>query len=175
MLSRRAEPVKRQMERGMTKRQIRFSKIPAQCPASRRNADVMRGKTLILAAAAMVLPMPVAAQMVDVPIWSNGILGQQALRNTYDNFNEANGLKKGKSRATRECSAESVPAAEQRRIEAGYMRHAEEFGKESAAIWVQEEGLRYRMKLVRQGVCPAPTAREMAAIEEWRAKTSRNR
>jgi hypothetical protein len=137
----------------------------------------MRGKSLIFVAAALMIPMPAAAQMVDIPIWSNGILGQQALRNTYDNYNEAHGLKKDKSRAraSRECSADMLPAADRRQMEEEYVRRTRYEGKASADIWVQEEGLRYRMKMVRQGICPKPTAREMAAIDAWRARTRRDR
>lgn len=110
----------------------------------------------IFAAAALIIPVPAAAQMVDVPIWSNGILGQQALRNTYDNFDKANGIKKGKSRATRECSADLLPAADRRKMEQDYVRRARDDGKASADAWVREQGRRFHLKMVAEGVCPGP-------------------
>jgi hypothetical protein len=52
---------------------------------------------------AMAVPAD-AQQMIDVPIWSNGILGQQALQTAYDNANRANGIS-GRKGPTRACSA----------------------------------------------------------------------
>lgn len=104
---------------------------------------------------------PAAGQvMVDVPIWSNGILGQQALRNTYDNFNEANGIDgDGDERAepvSRECSADALPAEDRRQMEADYVRRVRADGKASADAWVREQGMRFHQQLVAEGVCPAP-------------------
>ncbi|MFZ3484957.1 hypothetical protein [Sphingomonas sp. 3-13AW] len=146
------------MEQRKIKRVMIFSTIPHNALVSRRNADVMRGKTLILTAIAPVaFPMPASAQMmVDVPIWSNGILGQQALRSTYDNFDEANGLKKRKARSGSECSADLLPTADRRRMESEYIRRARDDGKASADGWVEEQGRRFYLKMVAQGICPRP-------------------
>lgn len=113
----------------------------------------MRGKT-VMAAAALMITAPAAAQMVDIPIWSNGILGQQALRNSYDNFNEANGLKQGKSRTTRECTADPLPPADRRKMEQDYIRRARDDGQASADAWVEEQARRFHLKMVAAGVCP---------------------
>lgn len=130
----------------------------------------MRGRTLILAAA-VVLPMPVAAQMVDIPIWSNGILGQQALRNTYDNYNEANGLKNSKARSTRECTADLLPTADRRRMEQEYIRHARDDGTPSADGWVEEQARRFHLKMVAEGVCPGPDGkRRQVAVNRGGAR-----
>lgn len=104
----------------------------------------------------MSVSCPVFAQMVDVPIWSNGILGQQALRNTYDNYNKQNGIDTNRSKPSRSCSADALPAAERRAMEAEYARRQRVDGKASAYAWVQEQGRRFRMKLIADGVCPEP-------------------
>lgn len=78
-------------------------------------------------------------------------------------------------RAEQSCSADSLSAAEQRRIADEYMRLAETKGEASADVWVREEGVRYRMKLVRQGICPEPTEQELAELRAWRAQTRRER
>jgi len=111
----------------------------------------------MLAAFAITTPMPVAAQMVDIPIWSNGILGQQALRNTYDNYNKANGIDVDEAEKPRECSADALPAADRRAMEAEYVRRARDDGKASADAWVHEQGRRFHLKLVEEGICPAPS------------------
>lgn len=105
-------------------------------------ADLMRGKILLLAVLApALLPAPVLAQqMVDIPIWSNGILGQQALQHTYDNFDEANGIKKKRSGSTSKCSADLLPTAERRQMEQEYIRRVRDDGKASADAWVEEQG-----------------------------------
>lgn len=102
--------------------------------------------------------------MVDVPIYSNGILGQQALRNTYDNYSKANGIApdKGKSAlptrptSSRACSLDSMPAAERRAMEQDYRRRNNADGRVSANAWIGEQGARFRMKLVAEGVYPPP-------------------
>lgn len=113
----------------------------------------------ILCAAMVVGSVSAEAQMVDVPIYSNGILGQQALRNTYDNYNRANGIdpdKKGRVKPSGACSADALPAADRRRMEQEYMRRARADGKASADAWVREQGRRFHLKLVADGVCPPP-------------------
>lgn len=75
--------------------------------------------------------------------------------------------------ASEACSADAVPVADRRRIESEYARRARVDGKASADIWVREEGLRYRMKMVKQGVCPAPTAAELTNLRQWRSQQKR--
>lgn len=117
-------------------------------------------KSFLLMAALVMIPMPASAQLVDVPIWSNGILGQQALRSTYDNYDEANGIDKKKgpssSATSRQCSADALPAAERRAMEIEYKRRARADGKASADAWVHEQGRRFYAKLVASGTCPPP-------------------
>ncbi|MET0249490.1 MAG: hypothetical protein ABW164_07155 [Sphingobium sp.] len=131
----------------------------------------MRDKTLLLVAAAIIVPTPAAAQMVDIPIWSNGILGQQALRNTYDNYDRSHGVKKGeaRSRASRECSADALPAAERSRIEQEYVRRVRDDGKASADGWVQEQGRRFYTKLAAEGVCPKAGSKDAQVADNWRS------
>ena len=116
-----------------------------------------RGLWIFTGLAALV-PAPAIAQMADIPIWSNGILGQQALRNTYDNYNKANGIDARQGNQAK-CSADSLPPSQRRAMEQEYARRSRTDGKASADAWVREEGKAFRMKLVAQGVCPAPKAR----------------
>ncbi|MEN3950013.1 hypothetical protein [Iodidimonas sp. SYSU 1G8] len=123
-------------------------------------------RTVILACTAILLmggASPVSAQMVDLPIWSNGILGQQALRNTYENYNETHGVDDGSSAASAACSADALPAAERKRMEAEYVKRARNDGKASADAWVREQGKRFRLKLVADGACPAPSDKGQTA------------
>lgn len=120
----------------------------------------MRLKLLILFST-VAISVPAGAQMVDIPIYSNGILGQQALRNTYDNYNKANGIdpdkgKSARSTSSRACSLDSMPAAERRAMEQEYRRRDKVDGRASANAWIGEQGARFRMKLVAEGVCPPP-------------------
>jgi len=98
----------------------------------------------------------VAQVMIDVPIWSNGILGQQALRSTFDHYDETHGTgdddKAPTARATA-CSADALPIADRRRMETEYVRRTRSDGKASADAWVREQGMRFRQKLTAQGVC----------------------
>lgn len=116
--------------------------------------------TLAIAAIAA----PATAQMVDVPIWSNGILGQQALRNTYDNYDRENGIDKSNSKS-RACSADALPAADRKRMEQEYVRRQRADGKASADAWVKEQGRRFHLKLVADGICPAPKGKQVAAAK----------
>lgn len=52
------------------------------------------------------------------------------------------------------CSAEALPAADRRRMEAEYHRILRSQGRASADAWVHEQGRLFRQKLVAQGVCP---------------------
>lgn len=112
------------------------------------------------------------AQMVDIPIWSNGILGQQALRSTYDNYDRQNGIKKDSARPSPACSPEALPAADRRRMEAEYARRQRSDGKASADAWVQEQGRLFRMKLIADGVCAPPPE---AATKSAEASTPRGK
>ena len=133
-------------------------------------------KSFLVTAALVMAPMPVAAQMVDVPIWSNGILGQQALRSTYDNYDKAHGIDKGKgqssSATSRQCSADALPAAERRAMEIEYKRRARADGKASADAWVHEQGRRFYAKLVASGACPPPNkaGKQVAATDRSSGK-----
>lgn len=114
-------------------------------------------RIVVLAAPLSLLALPAAAQtMVDVPIWGNGILGQQNLRNTYENADRASGVKSSRNKASSaSCSADALPAADRRRMEAEYVRRARADGKASADAWVREQGIRFHQKLVADGVCAA--------------------
>lgn len=124
----------------------------------------MRRFTLF-AAPFCLLALPAGAQtMVDVPIWGNGILGQQNLRNTYENTDRAIGVKPNRNNsASAGCSADALPAADRRRMESEYMRRARADGKASADAWVREQGIRFHKKLVADGVCPAPGKADRSA------------
>ena len=132
----------------------------------------MRGLSFFVNCAALAgLASAAHAQMVDVPIYSNGILGQQALRNTYDNYNRANGLDKDDSaKPSRECSADALPASDRRRMEQEYVRRVRSDGKPSADAWVAEQGRKFRMKLVAEGVCPAPPGSGQQVADNSRAR-----
>lgn len=129
--------------------------------------------SMALAVAIAAITTPATAQMVDVPIWSNGILGQQALRNTYDNYNRKNGIDSerdgDKARSASKCSADALPAADRKRMEAEYMRRLRADGKASADAWVREQGRRFHMKLVADGVCPPTKEGKQVAEAKPRA------
>lgn len=113
-----------------------------------------------IGAVVMGAALPASAQhMIDVPIWSNGILGQQALRNTYDNYNRVHGIddedEAPAASGPRECSPDSLPAADRRRMEQDYMRRLRQDGRASADAWVAEQGRRFRAELIAEGSCPA--------------------
>ncbi|MCW2365125.1 hypothetical protein M2341_000572 [Sphingobium sp. B7D2B] len=98
----------------------------------------------------------VAQVMIDVPIWSNGILGQQALRSTFDHYDETHGTSDNDAapgKRARPCSADALPTADRRRMETEYVRRARSDGKASADVWVREQGMQFRQKLAAQGVC----------------------
>lgn len=119
----------------------------------------MRVSLSIFAGSILAVSVPAdAQQMVDIPIWSNGILGQQALRSAYDNADRASGIRSRKG-PTRACSADALPAADRRAMEVQYMRRLKEDGKASADAWVNEQGRRFHAKLVAEGKCPAPGKR----------------
>lgn len=114
---------------------------------------------ILVAAGAITVASPAMAQsMIDVPIWSNGILGQQAMRSTFDHYDETHGIQAEDDRASASssagCSADALPAADRRRMEAEYVRRARTDGRSSADAWVREQGIRFRQQLVAQGVCP---------------------
>lgn len=121
---------------------------------------------LLAASGAITFASPVMAQvMVDVPIWSNGILGQQALRSTFDHYDETHGINDEDERAkaaSGACSADALPAADRRRMETEYFRRARADGKASADAWVREQGMRFRQQLVAKGVCPDLAGRTAA-------------
>lgn len=116
----------------------------------------MRIGKIAVTAAIVSISCPSLAQMVDVPIWSNGILGQQALRHTYDNYNEKMGINKNRAKSLRSCSVDALPASERRAMEVEYVRRHRADGKASADAWVQEQGRRFRAKLIADGVCSSP-------------------
>ncbi len=60
-----------------------------------------------------------------------------------------------RQQATRpRCSADSMPRAERQRIEARAMRIMRSEGREAAVAYARKEGMAYRKKLQRQGICP---------------------
>lgn len=95
----------------------------------------------VILALLLVTAAPAHARMAD---WHEGIVG---LPHTHDG-----GVKKMAS--ARACSAEALPATERRKMEAEYVRRIVKDGKASADAWVQEQGRRFRMKLVEEGACP---------------------
>ena len=58
--------------------------------------------------------------------------------------------------ASRQCSAEALPAAERRRMQAEYQRRLRADGKSNADAWVKEQGRRFRERLIAEGVCAPP-------------------
>jgi len=66
------------------------------------------------------------------------------------------GIQKGKSRSASKCSADLLPTADRRRMESEYIRRARDDGKASADGWVEEQGRRFYLKMVAQGICPRP-------------------
>lgn len=147
----------------------------------------MRKVALALCGLIAVALPPAMAQEISVPSVTTASPGGYAnpLKLDTDRYNREQRAKArpranartptSPHRVAEACSSDNVPASEQRRIANGYMQRAETEGKRRADIWVREEGVRYRMKLVRRGICPPPTAEEIAALEDWRAQTRRDR
>ena|GEM_PF-3087779 len=138
-------------------------------------------RAVIILFGAGLLAMPAIAQDVSVPSVTVANPGGYAnpLKLDTDRYDREQRAKAGarssspKRKVAQSCSAETMPAAEQRRIAAGYMKRAKTKGKAHADIWVREEGVRYRMRLVAQGICPPPTAQERDALREWREQRGR--
>lgn len=74
--------------------------------------------------------------------------------------NDGAGRRHGQAQA---CSADALPAADRRHMEAEYVRRAKADGKASADAWVREQGKRYRLRLIAQGICPDPERRTQTA------------
>lgn len=51
------------------------------------------------------------------------------------------------------CTADALPVARRRMLEAEYARRAASDGKASADAWIREEGMRFRRSLKAKGVC----------------------
>lgn len=68
-----------------------------------------------------------------------------------------------------ECSADALPAADRRQMEAEYIRRVRADGKASADAWVREQGRQFHLKLVADGVCPDPAAGDRIARNDQRA------
>lgn len=54
------------------------------------------------------------------------------------------------------CSADALPAADLRQMEAEYVQRAKADGKASADAWVREQGKQFRLRLVAEGICTDP-------------------
>lgn len=80
-----------------------------------------------------------------------------------------------RGRVAQSCSIETLPASDKRRLADGYKLRAKRDGKESADMWIHEEGQRYRTKLVEQGICPKPRVREKTEIDQRRKQTRSGR
>ena len=52
------------------------------------------------------------------------------------------------------CSPDAMPPSERRRIQTEYTRRLRADGQARANAWAAEQGRRFRLKLVSQGVCP---------------------
>lgn len=63
-------------------------------------------------------------------------------------------IRKRQQAAQPRCSADSMPRAERQRIEARTMRIMRRDGREAAVAYARKEGMAYRKKLQRQGICP---------------------
>jgi len=59
------------------------------------------------------------------------------------------------SPTSKACSADALPAADRKRMEAEYMRRLKTSGKARADAYVQRQGRLYRQKLEAEGVCPS--------------------
>ncbi len=75
------------------------------------------------------------------------------------------------TRQPAKCSADAMPAADKRRIEAEYARIAQTQGRTAAVNYARREGMRFRQKLVAQGVCPAAASAAKPVVAENTANT----
>lgn len=134
----------------------------------------MRHMKIAASAAGLTLALTVAgvgsAQEVSVPSVTVANPGGYAnpLKLDTDRYDREQRAKSGNrdgrpSRTSAACSADALPAADRRRMEAEYIRRARADGKASADAWVREQGKQFRLKLVAQGICPDPAGRKQTA------------
>ena len=81
---------------------------------------------------------------------------QQRAENTRRTSAQSTSLHLASSSPTsKACSADALPAADRKRMEAEYMRRLKSSGKASADAYAQRQGRLYRQKLEAEGVCPS--------------------
>lgn len=115
-------------------------------------------------AAALALTLAVAgissAQEVSVPAVTVANPGGYAnpLQLDTDRYNreQRTRARDGQARPSTDCSADALPAADRRRMEIEYVRRVRSDGRASADAWVREQGQRFRLRLVAEGICPDP-------------------
>jgi len=103
--------------------------------------------TIMLAAAGTA-----SAQGMD-PLWL-GQTGMSATANhlARENLRNSTGAKGGGARVA--CSADSMPAADRRRMEAQALQIMQRDGRAAGVAYAREQGMAYHRRLQAQGVCP---------------------
>ena len=92
-------------------------------------------------------------------------LEHQQWQRLQDHQNQSRGMPprerqskdKAQDTSPQKCSAEALPAPERRRIETEYVKRVRRDGNASADAWVREQGKQFRLRLVAEGVCSAPS------------------
>ncbi|MFV0625432.1 hypothetical protein ACBY01_15665 [Sphingomonas sp. ac-8] len=134
----------------------------------------MRYRTIAAAGAGLALTLAAGgvanAQEVSVPSVTVANPGGYAnpLKLDTDRYDREQRAKQNSrngvpTRTSAACSADALPAAERRHLEIEYVQRARADGKASADAWVREQGKRYRLKLIAQGICPDPQRRTQTA------------
>lgn len=117
-----------------------------------------RRPPIALAFALLVAPAPVAA-MGEEADSDRGASDRQLVRTAHAGP-VLHRVGADRDTASRQCSADALPAAERRRMQIEYQRRLRADGKTSADAWVREQGRRFHQRLVAQGVCARPAERK---------------
>lgn len=93
-----------------------------------------------------------SAQGLD-PLWL-GQTGMSTMANHLagENLRNSTGAKSSGTRVA--CSADSMPAADRRRMEAQAFRIMQRDGRAAGVAYAREQGMAYHRQLQAQGVCP---------------------
>jgi len=121
--------------------------------------------------ALLVAPAPVSA-MEEEANSDRDASDRQLVRTAYGNPG-IHRVSANQSTASRQCSADALPAAERRRMQIEYQRRVRADGKTSADAWVKEQARRFHQQLVAEGVCAPPAEQRGQTATAERPKEKR--
>lgn len=114
----------------------------------------MRG-FVVFVISSVLLAGQARAQEISVPSVTTASPGGYAnpLQLDTDRYRRRQDARRPVQRRVAACSADAMPAADKRRIQAEYMRISRSEGRLAAERYARQQGLEFRQKLVAQGVC----------------------